>query len=107
MPVVHGRALPPNEEVHDVSGQFKRIAVGHDEVGDLALFEGPDLTVEAENPRWIKRHGLERFVIRQAISDGVCSILSQPSRERVIETDRKSTRLNSSHSQISYAVFCL
>src|SRR5256886_3918949 len=25
----------------------------------------------------------------------------------VIRTDRKSTRLNSSHSQISYAVFCL
>src|SRR2546430_11470236 len=24
-----------------------------------------------------------------------------------LETDRKSTRLNSSHSQISYAVFCL
>src|SRR2546427_1898223 len=29
-------------------------------------------------------------------------------QERQIETgDRKSTRLNSSHSQISYAVFCL
>src|SRR2546430_12371069 len=27
--------------------------------------------------------------------------------ERVPEEDRKSTRLNSSHSQISYAVFCL
>src|SRR2546430_12669562 len=27
-------------------------------------------------------------------------------RQRVLE-DRKSTRLNSSHSQISYAVFCL
>src|SRR5205085_6600280 len=26
---------------------------------------------------------------------------------RALETDRKSTRLNSSHSQISYAVFCL
>src|SRR5688572_32111142 len=25
----------------------------------------------------------------------------------VVEEDRKSTRLNSSHSQISYAVFCL
>src|SRR2546430_13309310 len=25
----------------------------------------------------------------------------------VLEPDRKSTRLNSSHSQISYAVFCL
>src|SRR2546427_8316370 len=26
---------------------------------------------------------------------------------RTSDTDRKSTRLNSSHSQISYAVFCL
>src|SRR2546427_4288697 len=26
---------------------------------------------------------------------------------RMLERDRKSTRLNSSHSQISYAVFCL
>src|SRR5688572_32083828 len=34
---------------------------------------------------------------------------AQPMRrgERVIILDRKSTRLNSSHSQISYAVFCL
>src|SRR2546427_6922799 len=31
-----------------------------------------------------------------------------PSRESLTEPgDRKSTRLNSSHSQISYAVFCL
>src|SRR2546430_9266036 len=29
------------------------------------------------------------------------------SRIKVIVKDRKSTRLNSSHSQISYAVFCL
>src|SRR2546430_13703752 len=28
-------------------------------------------------------------------------------RPRFPKTDRKSTRLNSSHSQISYAVFCL
>src|SRR6266480_20159 len=28
-------------------------------------------------------------------------------RERVVERDRKSTRLNSSHMSISYAVFCL
>src|SRR2546430_9060544 len=28
-------------------------------------------------------------------------------RERYRSSDRKSTRLNSSHSQISYAVFCL
>src|SRR2546430_6161895 len=28
-------------------------------------------------------------------------------KQRVRDRDRKSTRLNSSHSQISYAVFCL
>src|SRR2546430_12528195 len=28
-------------------------------------------------------------------------------RARAVPRDRKSTRLNSSHSQISYAVFCL
>src|SRR5688572_31961203 len=28
-------------------------------------------------------------------------------RDREVASDRKSTRLNSSHSQISYAVFCL
>src|SRR2546427_8661802 len=28
-------------------------------------------------------------------------------RRQMLQRDRKSTRLNSSHSQISYAVFCL
>src|SRR2546430_11178083 len=31
----------------------------------------------------------------------------QGSRSPIVPRDRKSTRLNSSHSQISYAVFCL
>src|SRR2546430_10731648 len=30
-----------------------------------------------------------------------------PLADRRLQVDRKSTRLNSSHSQISYAVFCL
>src|SRR5689334_24321360 len=34
--------------------------------------------------------------------------LGPPARQRIgAEEDRKSTRLNSSHSSISYAVFCL
>src|SRR2546430_8908010 len=39
----------------------------------------------------------------------VANAVSVPPGEygRKAETDRKSTRLNSSHSQISYAVFCL
>src|SRR2546430_7096574 len=32
---------------------------------------------------------------------------SPATRVRIFDLDRKSTRLNSSHSQISYAVFCL
>src|SRR3712207_7535346 len=33
--------------------------------------------------------------------------MSDQIENRVIEADRKSTRLNSSHANISYAVFCL
>src|SRR5436190_11031615 len=39
---------------------------------------------------------LVRFAVDQAVS-----------AKRLPETDRKSTRLNSSHTVISYAVFCL
>src|SRR2546427_6942795 len=46
-------------------------------------------------------------------SQGVDQVADRPlvhsrgAREPVLAQDRKSTRLNSSHSQISYAVFCL
>src|SRR5256886_11209911 len=50
----------------------------------------------------------------QGIGWRVCSVHAVPSRlgalrmrVSTISRDRKSTRLNSSHSQISYAVFCL
>src|SRR5438874_9379847 len=33
--------------------------------------------------------------------------LTSPAQSRPVERDRKSTRLNSSHVEISYAVFCL
>src|SRR2546430_17735358 len=67
----------------------------------------------------IRRQRGHRFAQRAGVSDAH----AQPHRERVVAeqlelvraierqdavlTDRKSTRLNSSHSQISYAVFCL
>src|SRR5688572_31882325 len=35
------------------------------------------------------------------------NVLERLLDRRLVTTDRKSTRLNSSHSQISYAVFCL
>src|SRR2546427_7608282 len=39
--------------------------------------------------------------------DAVAGHWAGAPRDRVERQDRKSTRLNSSHSQISYAVFCL
>src|SRR5260370_4469541 len=85
MPVVHRRELPLDKEVFHVGGQFERVAVRHYEVGKLALLERPDLSVEAKNPRGIKRDGLERVLIRQAVRNGVSRVLSQSPREGVIE----------------------
>src|SRR3989440_7938863 len=74
-------------------------------LGDLSTRSGADQRTPAVVPR---RRGRTRdlqqvvradreggFVVR---GDGVI---------RVVDQDRKSTRLNSSHDQISYAVFCL
>src|SRR2546430_8632679 len=48
-----------------------------------------------------------QFVIRKIrLSRRKVAIMFAANMENAVE-DRKSTRLNSSHSQISYAVFCL
>src|SRR2546430_8691715 len=44
-------------------------------------------------------------IIFQAVAENMSS--EQSARMVAMKSDRKSTRLNSSHSQISYAVFCL
>src|SRR5688572_32572622 len=67
------------------------------------LFRSGFSLVNAFARRW-------RFITAASQSDTILMInrhtLSQLAR-RVSRKDRKSTRLNSSHSQISYAVFCL
>src|SRR2546427_9001979 len=47
-----------------------------------------------------------RVVIPQAQHGGQVNVIAQAC-DGAQGVDRKSTRLNSSHSQISYAVFCL
>src|SRR2546427_5087963 len=44
---------------------------------------------------------------RTGHDDGAEQLGPDGGRHRQLPGDRKSTRLNSSHSQISYAVFCL
>src|SRR2546430_8314188 len=52
---------------------------------------------QAEDRHWWYRG-------RRTVIENVIAGMRLPARARI---DRKSTRLNSSHSQISYAVFCL
>src|SRR5256886_3176488 len=50
---------------------------------------------------------LGRAVIGGLLCATVATLVFVPSVFALLHGDRKSTRLNSSHSQISYAVFCL
>src|SRR5205085_11678354 len=56
---------------------------------------------------------LALFVEKQVRAEKFAEVAREPRHREidrvreVVELDRKSTRLNSSHSQISYAVFCL
>src|SRR2546430_5781210 len=45
--------------------------------------------------------------VGQAREGSALAAMAHPVRGEEVVRDRKSTRLNSSHSQISYAVFCL
>src|SRR2546430_7085098 len=45
--------------------------------------------------------------MRLLLSEQVAAPVARDPLDRRSRIDRKSTRLNSSHSQISYAVFCL
>src|SRR2546430_13393264 len=75
---------PPRSTLFPYTTLFRSGAPGRGN-GQSARAEGPRLSVRRRRAR---ERGADRAVQRQ-------------------ERDRKSTRLNSSHSQISYAVFCL
>src|SRR3712207_8909813 len=58
--------------------------------------------------RLLKRNGGARRLAQAVWKSAVeCKRISQPDCETDTSRDRKSTRLNSSHANISYAVFCL
>src|SRR2546430_9907738 len=69
------------------------------EIYTLSLHDALPISSRAIG-RTKRRHGLSPKPSRQGV---MCRQLRVPRGW----TDRKSTRLNSSHSQISYAVFCL
>src|SRR3712207_8375527 len=58
--------------------------------------------------RWVDHRRLDDLRNSPAAVHAACAELaSRTATEPTAEADRKSTRLNSSHANISYAVFCL
>src|SRR2546430_12329591 len=67
-------------------------------------FEAPGVHSIDTKVRLQSRFGECRRVVR---GDVERHAIGEPVESNGVPLDRKSTRLNSSHSQISYAVFCL
>src|SRR3712207_1889114 len=93
----------------DVAHELDEQPVGVGRVLHLHLQERAHVAVEGRLPELLRRHLAEAFVALQLQAlaaeghDGV----EQGQRAVDERLDRKSTRLNSSHANISYAVFCL
>src|SRR5207248_7562966 len=72
-------------------------------LGRVLLDRQPDCQAEIAQRRVIALHALTQPEHRRAGGDDRAVL----ARRGVLDEDRKSTRLNSSHRTISYAVFCL
>src|SRR3712207_7926096 len=74
----------------------------------------PDLTPEQFRKHWLEVHGplaarlpgLRRYHQNHVVDTSQLAI-DHARGAWEVDGDRKSTRLNSSHANISYAVFCL
>src|SRR2546430_13049974 len=75
------------------------------EIYTLSLHDALPILVRRDSGARASRTPRGAGVGRQSIPRRDPAPRSRP--DRVAAPDRKSTRLNSSHSQISYAVFCL
>src|SRR3712207_7967578 len=69
----------------------------------------PYTTLFRSHQRWGSRKGVgsRRSARSEARTNGLDAATARSTLEEAEPGDRKSTRLNSSHANISYAVFCL
>src|SRR5256886_13036934 len=66
------------------------------------------LLMPEEHAQLARTQRRERFLaMRFAAKEAIVKAMGTGFDDGLLGGDRKSTRLNSSHSQISYAVFCL
>src|SRR3712207_8843892 len=86
---------PPRSTLFPYTTLFRSVQRALDEL------EGVEQAGEPFEREVLGLHRDDHAVGRDKCVDG-----ERPERRRAVE-DRKSTRLNSSHANISYAVFCL
>src|SRR3989475_1716826 len=102
--------------LYDLARDHPPPLVARDHVVGVAERMGPGGALEPLAEREVERVvGAVRALAPEAVTVAFLFAFRHPEHERWVATalrgalpgDRKSTRLNSSHSQISYAVFCL
>src|SRR5690348_17401359 len=91
---------PPRSTLFPYTTLFRSVVDGVDAGGDLA---GVDLGGEPVE----ELEHLVRGQVEAGVGADGCAQLAHDGRGTDAAADRKSTRLNSSHPSISYAVFCL
>src|SRR3989440_11238761 len=93
--VFFGNGGSAADALHLAAELLVRLRTERPGLAALALTTNPSVLTAAGND-----YGFERIFSRQ-----IESLVASP--DILVALDRKSTRLNSSHDQISYAVFCL
>src|SRR3712207_6981877 len=91
---------PPRSTLFPYTTLFRSGEQPVPELGVLAAAGGPGAEVDVERPDAVEGLAAEQHV-------GASPDLPHVRRPAPLAQDRKSTRLNSSHANISYAVFCL
>src|SRR2546422_1209725 len=77
------------------------------EIYTLSLHDALPIWKRATSPPTSRPDSTPRAACSRPIARATGSSSISPTRHRRPRRDRKSTRLNSSHGYISYAVFCL
>src|SRR2546430_11604903 len=96
---------PPRSTLFPYTTLFRSLVVGVDGLERLRVHSRQEAEHLFDRPH--RLHLLQRDEKVREVHPLLRARLSLESLRCVGIEDRKSTRLNSSHSQISYAVFCL
>src|SRR5690625_1307095 len=111
------KALEQNKAFHALLGQLTLLKIEHqDQINEIS-WKIRKIIMEAEIPSVVVKdvaHYLSQFgdehayaVRSSATAEDLTHTSFAGQQDTYLNIDRKSTRLNSSHVAISYAVFCL